>query len=270
MAGKKQSPLAVDGSQIDAILTLLGAPKKPTAETNKTIAEIERWIGKSLPAETKTYLSRPLDLWNNDADHPKIKDSSWLGALPDVGAWVEQLGRSYEGRYHAVNQFFGLYPIGCQINRGDHMFAHVVLEPYAPRLGGVMYYDEREIGTWGGSVSAFLLQELVKFNDEIEGARDEDDPKAKIDLDELSDCFRFAHYDWKKSSPPPSGKLSPHSTPSGRRTGVGGWSDAAGGGFKGSLAAQTLDNCSPTCPPKRNGPKRIRAWPKPIMKECIG
>lgn len=188
---------------LDAVLDMLGAPK-PTSTTKKEIASLEEWLGKPLPIETKTYLSRPLPLWNDDADHPKIKDTSWLGRLPDVGAWIEQLGKGYEGRLHCVNQFFGLYPIGCQLNRGDYMFAHLVLEPYTKTLGGVMYYDEREIGTWGGSVTTFLLRELAKFNEEVESAIDEDDPKAKVDLDDLRDCFRFAQYKRKAAPAAPA------------------------------------------------------------------
>jgi len=197
--------IAVDGSKIEAILTLVGAPK-PSAKGRQEVAALEKWLGKPIPTESKAFLLRKLDLWGPNTDHPKVKDTSWLGKLPDVGAWLEQLGKPYEGYLQAVHHFQGLYPIGCQINRGDFMCAHLVLEPYGGKsLGGVMYYDEREIGTWGGSVSAFLLQELAKFWEEYDGSSEEGE---EVDITGLRDCFVFDRYDPKKK-PPPAAKLPP-------------------------------------------------------------
>lgn len=186
---KKVASLACDGTAIDAILDLAGAPKKPAA---KVVTDLEAALGKPLALETKKFLERPVKLEHPDADAGL--DGFW-GALPDVGAWIEQLGSGNAGFLQCVQQFLGLHPIGQQLQYGDNMVAFAVLEPYAKNLAGVMYYDEREVGTWGASISAFLLQSLAKYCEEVG-----DDPSS------ARDCFIFENVDASKP-PPPAAKI---------------------------------------------------------------
>lgn len=179
--------MKIDGSQIDAILDLAGAPKK---KSPKLADDLEKNLGLKLAIETRKFLERPIELHHPDAEDPGVKDSSFAGKLPDVGAWIEQLGKIREGLRQCVHHFLGLYPIGHELQYGDMMVAMLVLEPFTKNLSGVMYYDEREVGTWsGGSISAFLMQELAKYIEE-DGGRD---------------CFHFDHF--KKKELPKTDKM---------------------------------------------------------------
>jgi hypothetical protein len=181
--------MKIDGTQIDAILDLAGAPKK---KSPKVADELEKTLGLKLAIETRKFLERPVELHHPDAEDPGVKDSSFAGKLPDVGAWIEQLERNREGLRQCVNHFLGLYPIGQELQYGDMMVALLVLEPFTKNLSGVMYYDEREVGTWGGgSVSGFLMQELAKY----------------IEEDGDRDCFHFDKY--KKKPLPKTDKMPP-------------------------------------------------------------
>jgi len=152
-----RGPIAIDGTDIDAILDLAGAPKK---KSTKRADDLEKTLGLELATETRRFLERPVELHHPDAEDPGVKDESFAGKLPDVGAWIEQLGKNREGLRQCVHHFLGLYPIGQELQYGDMMVAMIVLEPFSKNLSGVMYYDEREVGTWGGgSISAFLMQE---------------------------------------------------------------------------------------------------------------
>jgi hypothetical protein len=182
--------MKIDGSDIDAILDLAGAPKK---KNPKTAADLEKTLGITLATETKKFLERPVELHHPDAVDSSVKDSSFLGKLPDVGAWIEQLGKNREGLRQCVHHFLGLYPIGQQLQYGDMMVAMIVLEPFTKQLSGVMYYDEREVGTWGGgSISGFLMEAMAKYVEE-DGERD---------------CFVFDAMN-KKKELPPAAKMPP-------------------------------------------------------------
>jgi len=180
-------PIKVDGTDIDAILDIAGAPKK---KSTKVADDLEKMLGMKLATETRKFLERPVELHHPDAEDPGVKDDSFEGKLPDVGAWIEQLGKNREGLRQCVHHFLGLYPIGEELQYGDMMVAMIVLEPFTPRLSGVMYYDEREVGTWGdGSISGFLMQELAKY----------------IEEDGDRDCFHFDHF--KKKELPKVAKM---------------------------------------------------------------
>ncbi len=180
--------MKVDGTDIDAILDLAGAPKK---KSPKLADDLEKTIGVKLATETRKFLERPIELHHPDAVDTAVKDSSFSGKLPDVGAWIEQLGKNREGLRQCMHHFLGLYPIGQQLQYGDMMVAMIVLESFTKDLSGVMYYDEREVGTWGASVSGFLMQELAKY----------------IEEDGDRDCFHFDHL--KKKELPKIDKLPP-------------------------------------------------------------
>ena len=182
--------MKIDGTDIDAILDLAGAPKK---RSPKVADDLEKNIGVKLATETRKFLERPVELYHPDAEDPGVKDKSFAGKLPDVGAWLAQLGKNREGLRQCVHHFLGLYPIGQELQYGDTMAAMLVLEPFTKNLSGVMYYDEREVGTWGGgSISGFLMQELAKYVAE-DGDRD---------------CFHFDRFNAKKELPKPA-KMPP-------------------------------------------------------------
>jgi len=155
--------MKIDGTDIDAILDLAGAPKKKSS-----VKDLETTLGITLATETKNFLERPVELHHPGAVDTSIKDDSFMGKLPDVGAWIEQLAKNREGLRQCVHHFLGLYPIGQELQYGDMMVAMIVLEAFTKNLSGVMYYDEREVGTWGGgSISGFLMQELAKFIEDL-------------------------------------------------------------------------------------------------------
>ncbi len=185
----KPKPLDASGAAIDAILDLAGAPKKSSP---KIAADLEAALGKPLAAETKKFLERPVKLEHPDADIGLV---DFYGGLPDASAFIEKLGSGRGGFLLSAYHFLGLYPIGEQLQYGDNMVALCVLEPYAKGLAGVMYYDEREVGTWGASISAFLLQSLAKYCEEA--GDDDDSPR---------DCFVFENVDASKP-PPPAAKI---------------------------------------------------------------
>lgn len=180
--------MKIDGTDIDAILDLAGAPKK---KNPKVADDLEKTLGLVLATETRKFLERPVELHHPDAVDTSVKDRSFQGKLPEVGAWIEQLGRDREGLRQCVHHFLGLYPIGEQLQYGDTMVAMLVLEPFTKTLSGVMYYDEREVGTWGASVSAFLMQSMAKY----------------IEEDGERDCFVFDRM--KKKPLPPVAKMPP-------------------------------------------------------------
>lgn len=178
--------IAIDGSAIDAILDLAGAPKTPQP---KLANAIETALGKPLAAETRRFFERPVKL-----DHPDVDlRCDFFGALPNVAKWIDELPKGREGFLQCAQHFLGLYPIGGQLQYGDTMIALVVLEPYAKGLSGVMYYDEREVGTWGASVSELLLHAMAKYREE---AGDDDETPR--------DCFVFEHLDANKPLPSPA------------------------------------------------------------------
>jgi len=104
--------LEIDGTDIDAILDLAGAPKK---KSTKLADDLEKNLGVKLATETRKFLERPIELHHPDAEDPAVKDGSFAGKLPDVGAWIEQLGKNREGLRQCVHHFFGLYPIGEEL-----------------------------------------------------------------------------------------------------------------------------------------------------------
>lgn len=186
--------LAVDGTEIEQVIARAGGPSADTTKGVETLRALETWLGKPLPSESAVFVRRPVELESTNAIDAQVPDASWLNALPDVEAWLKDLAKPLQGHYQAVCHFCGLYPIGVQLNRGDFMFAMLVLEPYeGERLGGVMYYDQREVGTWGASVSEFLQSELRLFweaRKELAG-----DAGPVLDLSDLRDCFLFRRYD---------------------------------------------------------------------------
>jgi hypothetical protein len=191
-----EAKIAIDGTELRDILDLVGAPSEPTAATRQRVAELEEWLGKPLPSETRDFLLTPIALAHPDADHPEVVED-FIGALPDVDRWISGLAEPFQGRFNATMHFLGLYPIGVQLQYGDFMFALAILEPHTgTRLGGVMYYDEREVGTWGASISEFLLRAMAEFWEQVDGEVEEDEGED-LDLDDLRDCFILEGYDYK-------------------------------------------------------------------------
>ncbi len=199
-----EAKIASDGTELRAILDLVGAPSEASAASAQRVAELEEWLGKPLPSETRDFLLTPIALEHPDADHPEVVED-FMGALPDVATWIDDLAEPFQGRFNATMHFLGLYPIGAQLQYGDFMFALAILEPHtADRLGGVMYYDEREVGSWGASISEFLLRAMAEFWEQVDGeveADEDEDEEVDIDLDDLRDCFILGDYDYKHKPP---------------------------------------------------------------------
>ncbi|MBP9202925.1 MAG: histone H1-like repetitive region-containing protein [Kofleriaceae bacterium] len=189
------------------VLDLAGAPDHHVSDE---LATVEAGLGRPVPAELRSALQRHFQY--DSGDHPKIDDETWQGKLPDVPAWLDQLRRPWEGTLHAIQHLLGLFQLGQQINRGDHMFAMAGLEAWGPLpTGGVFYYDEREMGRWGnGTVGGFLLQSLHELWKEADGERDGGDPddEVEIDLTDLRDCFHVEGFD-HRVEPPEAVDLAP-------------------------------------------------------------
>ena len=194
----------VDGSQLRTLLDLVGAPKEPPSWAQEQVTELEALLGKPLPRETGEFLLTPVSLYHPDADHPGCAED-FLCGLPDVPTFLASMTDEElwaQGYFNAVCHFLGLYPLGSQLQYGDFMYAMALLEPHSDELGGVMYYDEREVGGWGPSISAFLLRAMHEFweqcDGEVDGA-DQDD--VEIELHYLRDCFILDDYDWREVPP---------------------------------------------------------------------
>lgn len=199
-----KGPISVSGEDVVRLLELIGAGEV-NDEAARELERLEAWVGHRLPAETRELLSRAPRLEHPDADHPEL-DPRFFASLPDVDAFMEALAGGHQARFEATCHFIGLYPIGAQLQYGDFMYPMVVIEPHTgEELGGVMYYDEREVGTWGATVSAFLLQSIGEFwtqvDEQRDGGDDEDDEEPEIDLDDLRDCFVLEGYDHRQRPP---------------------------------------------------------------------
>lgn len=186
----------LDGGAIDEALALVGATDP--GEDTELLRGLEAAVGRELPTETRALLRAAPRLLHPDAeDHPEVPvpgdlDAFGLG-LPDVDAFLESLGRGLLGPYASVLHFHGLFPVGAQLQYGDFMYALARLESYAPGVGGMLYYDERELGGWGATASEFLYGVREKFAEEAENELDgmDEDERAEFELepDELRDCF---------------------------------------------------------------------------------
>ncbi len=181
-------PLAVDGSQLGEILDLAGARK---ARKSTRLATLEKFLGRPVPDELRSYMARELSLDHPEADHPDVLDTTFEGQLPhDVPAWLEQLKKPTEGTLQAIHQLAGLYPLGVKLERGDFLWVFAGIEPFsAVDSGGVFYFDGRELGGfYPGTISGFLLYELTAYW------------TAQDDGGELRDVF---HFNPKTRSKPP-------------------------------------------------------------------
>ncbi|MEM9067836.1 MAG: hypothetical protein AAGE52_04995 [Myxococcota bacterium] len=186
--------MKLDGTQLDDVLALIGTT--PVDEDTDELKTLEAALGQRLPEESRAFLrARPTLDHPHAEGHPEIDDSSFAHGLPNVDEWLSNLAKPLLGRYLATMHLIGIYPVGVQVNRGDFMYAGLVMEPYAEGVGGVMYYDEREIGTWRGSVSAFLHQEVVNLweavEEELEDLEDDERKDYKPDFDDFRDVFAF-------------------------------------------------------------------------------
>lgn len=193
--------LAVDGSQLDAILDLAGARKPRKASKPSSLTRLEKQLGRPVPGELQKYLARGLDLDHPDAYHSEIRDTSFAGELPDVPAWLEQLKKPAEGALQAIQQLAGLYPLGVKLERGDHLWVFAGLDRYSELdSGGVFYFDDRELGGfYPGTISGFLLHELRAHHAEYERTGD---------MYEMLDTFCFNRKD-PAEKPPESLALAP-------------------------------------------------------------
>ena len=185
--------LAVDGSAIDAILDLAGAPKK-SAPSTKLVSELEAALGKPLATETKKFLERPVTL----TKHPdaNVSVSIFLARSPTCrnGSTSSQTGaRVFFSR---VQHFLGPSIRSARPSQyGDTMIALVVLEPYTKNgaLGGVMYYRRargRHVGN--ASISAVLSRAVPRENIAKRQPMADSEPR---------DCFVFEKHDTKKPLP---------------------------------------------------------------------
>jgi len=190
--------MKIDGSDLASVLALIG--ETIPAEDTEELLGLEAAIGAKLPEESRAMMrARPELLDPSVENHPEITSVSFDYGLPDVEEWLTHFEeRPILGRYLATMHFVGLVPIGAQINRGDFMYAGLVMEEHAPGVGGVMYYDERELGTWGGTCSSFLYREICQLWQELEGELEDLEPEeraeAELDFDDLRDCFPMRGY----------------------------------------------------------------------------
>ena len=193
-------PIKLDGSEVVRLIELCGEGGGDGAEE---LAKLEAWIGHPIPGESRELVARGVWLEHHDADHPYMTPE-FFGELPDVGAFIDSFADGYQGRFNATCHFLGLYPIGQALQYGDFMFAMVVLEPHTgDQLGGMMYYDERECGTWGATASEFLHQSIHKFWEEMDGQADglDEGEEPEYSTMYVRDCFVFDDYDPRDKPP---------------------------------------------------------------------
>jgi hypothetical protein len=192
--------IKLDGSDLRKILDLLGAPAEPTPESTEQVAEIETWVGRPLPEETRQFLLTPVALTHPDATHPHVT-ADFLSGLPDVDAFIDSFANAYQGRFNATVHFLGLYPLGVQLQYGDFLYAMALLEPHTDfRFGGVMYYDEREVGSWGATLSQFLMHAIESFWKQCSSVAGDAGDGHEIVPGALRDCFAL-DYDWRNRPP---------------------------------------------------------------------
>lgn len=186
-------PRSIDGDAIDAWLPFVAG--RPDAARSEVDA-LERAIGHTLPEETRRFLAAAPELPDPDVQgHPEIDGVPFAAGLPDVDAFLDALARPLLGRYLSTAHFIGAYPFAACLDRGDYMYAMAALDAHGPGVGGVLYYDEREVGTWGATCSAFLARVVTECWKAIDGQRDdldEDELESfEPDLADLRDCFRL-------------------------------------------------------------------------------
>jgi hypothetical protein len=183
--------IAVDGSELDRILDLVGAGRP---RDSRDLEDLERQLGAAVPGELRRWFARAFDFDHPDADHPDLSDASFAGALPDVPAWLAQLARPLDGVHQAIHQFVGAWPLGVKLERGDFLWVFAGLERYSQLdTGGVFYFDGREVGGYfPGSITGFFRHEL----DELWKAYDGDD-----DEPDLRDTFGLAPGDPRRRPP---------------------------------------------------------------------
>lgn len=201
----------LDGGAIAEALALVGA-SDPGVDT-ELLRGIEEAVGAALPEETRALVRAAPRLHHPDAEHPEIPDPGDFAAfalgLPDPDAFLATLSGGLLGPYACALHFDALFPVGVQLQYGDFMYALARLESYAPGVGGVLYYDERELGTWGATCSAFLHRVRAKFAEEASGELDglDEDERAEFELDPdgLRDCFPLHGVE---PTEPPEGEVS--------------------------------------------------------------
>lgn len=194
--------MRVDGSDLRAILDLLGAPATPTPDSERDVAEIETWLGRPLPEETRQFLLTPVALAQPGHPHSQVS-IDFMGGLPDVAAFLDSFSNSDQGRFNAAVHFLGLYPIGKRLQHGNPLFAMAPVEPHTDfRFGGVLYYDQKEVGAWGATISEFLLRAIDVYCKACEVAASDFESGEGIDPGRLRDCFSL-QYDWRDGPPEP-------------------------------------------------------------------
>ncbi|MBL9102858.1 MAG: hypothetical protein JNL82_18060 [Myxococcales bacterium] len=183
--------IAVDGSELDRILDLIGAGPP---RDSRDLEDLERQLGAAVPGELRRWFARALDFDHPDADHPDLSDPSFAGALPDVPAWLAQLARPLDGVHQAIHQFVGAWPLGVKLERGDFLWVFAGLERYGELdTGGVFYFDGREMGGYfPGSITGFFRHELEELWKAYDG--DDDEP-------DLRDTFGLAPVDPRRRPP---------------------------------------------------------------------
>jgi hypothetical protein len=198
------SDIRLDGTDLRRLLDLVGAPAEPTPEAKAEVERLEDMLGKPLPAETRAYLLTPIALDHDEDEHPYCAMDFWCG-LPDVDAFIDSFDAPdswAQGFFNATCHFLGLYPIGVHIQYGDFSYALAMLDAYAEGVGGVMYYDEREVGGWSATLSGFLHRAIEDFWTQCDGEVDgEDADDVEIDIHDLRDCFKLEGYDWRARPP---------------------------------------------------------------------
>lgn len=190
-AKKRSAALAIDGSEIDRILDLVGAPP-PSASPQ--LAALEQQIGAAAPGELRRWFARAFDL-------APPADASFAGALPDVPAWLAQLASPPQGTLLAIHQLVGAWPLGVKQERGAPVWLFAGLERYDELdTGGVLCFDGHEMGgCFPGSLSGFLRHELAERWKAVAGADDGEAP-------DLRDTLTLAPPDPRRR-PPAAGPL---------------------------------------------------------------
>lgn len=199
---------------LDDILALLGAPERPPVEAAARVTELERQLGRPLPAATRTLLLRPPPLADPDAaDHPEIDELDFFAGLPDVDAWLPRLASGLEGPLLACAQFCGLVPFAVRLDRGDFTYAMASIDG-----DRILTFDEREIAVAAPSPAHFLAAEIERYRER----RD-------------YDCFRLTVADGAALPALEALEAEPPGPPDGRSRW---WICAA---LRGEIAAWALD-----------------------------
>lgn len=192
---------------VDALPEVLGWLGVSDPKSSEVLDALEARVGGALSEETRMLIRAAPELRHPHASgHPEIEGLPFAAGLPDVDAFLANLGQELLGRYLTVAHFCGAIPIGARLQYGAFNYAFARIEPWDARHAGVLYYDEGDVDAWASTVAGFLREEVVRFREEIDGqfdGLDEDEQQSfEPDLDHARDCFLLEGCDWKGPTRP--------------------------------------------------------------------